>query len=72
MYFSRCKKHSSPIVKEMTSSNQIIHTYTLRNGERETFDCPQASHIPITTLMRVNPHTVDAMIMSAVVIGSIS
>jgi hypothetical protein len=70
MILSRCRKHSRPIANEMTNSNHIIQTYTLRSGERDTFDCPQASHIPMIRLIKVNPQTIDAIIMSAVVIAS--
>jgi hypothetical protein len=57
-------------MKEMPSSSHIIQTYTLRNGEREAFDCPHASHTPMTTLHSVKPQTTDAIMISAVVISS--
>lgn len=60
------------MMNEMTNSNQIIQTYTLLSGERDTLDCPQASHIAMITLTKVKPQTTDAMIMSAVVMGSFS
>ena len=59
------------MTNDTVSSSHIIHTYTLFSGERDTIDCLYARKTAIMTLTKVNPHTVDAIATSPLVMFSL-